>query len=63
MTTAAAQERDRIVAHLREAARRVLIEAMSHDQYDLGIAERAATVMEECADCIEQGDHWRTFDD
>ena len=56
-----ADERNRIVAHIREAASRVLLTAMNHNQYDLEIAERAATVMEETANAIEAGDHWRPF--
>lgn len=55
------EERNRIVAHIREAASRVLLTAMQHNQYDLEIAERAATVMEETANAIEAGDHWRPF--
>ena len=56
-----ADERNRIVAHIREAASRVLLTAMQRNQYDLEIAERAATVMEETANAIEAGDHWRPF--
>ena len=56
-----ADERGRIVEHIREAASRVLLTAMQHNQYDLEIAERAATVMEETANAIEAGDHWRPF--
>ena len=40
---------------------RALLTAMNHNQYDLEIAERAATVMEETANAIEAGDHWRPF--
>lgn len=54
-------ERQRIVVHIREASVRLLMEAMHHDQYDLEAVERAATVMEEVADAIESGDHWRPF--
>lgn len=57
----AAEERARIVAHIREGATRLLVEAMMQDQYSLEKAEVAATVMEEIASVIEEGDHWRAF--
>lgn len=62
MEITAADERERIVAHVREAAARMLWASIKDPvQYDLCIVERAVTVMEEVADLIEVGDHWREF--
>lgn len=63
MDITAADERARIVAHVREAAARMLWASIKDPvQYDLCIVDRAVTVMEEVADMIEVGDHWRKFD-
>lgn len=59
---AAITERARVVAHIREAAGRIIGEVMrAPDVYDLKTAEIAATAMEETAAAIETGDHWRDF--
>ena len=56
-------ERERIVAHIREGAARLLATAMMEPQrFDMRTAEQAATVMEETAAAIEGGDHWRAFE-
>ena len=56
-------ERERIVAHIREGAARLLATAMMEPQrFDMRTVEQATTVMEETASAIEGGDHWRTFE-
>jgi len=63
MEITAADERARIVAHVREAAARLLWEGIKDpEQYELCVIDKAVTVMEEVADLIECGDHWRQFD-
>lgn len=55
-------ERARVVAHIREAAGRIVGEVMrAPGLYDLKTAEIAATAMEETAAAIETGDHWKDF--
>lgn len=57
-------ERRQIVRHLKEAATRILSEAMYQPgRYDLKTAEIAATALEEAAGAIAEGDHWRLFDE
>lgn len=63
MIDSAISERERIVAHIREGAARLLATAMMEPQrFDMRTAEQAATVMEETAAAIEGGDHWRAFE-
>lgn len=63
MIDSAIAERERIVAHIREGAARLLSTAMLNpNQYDIRIIEQAVTVMEETASAIECGDHWRAFE-
>lgn len=50
-------ERIIIADYLRGVASRLLIEAMEKDQYNLERAELVASVLEESAEAIEQGDH------
>jgi len=48
------------VAHIRDAATLVLGSAMRQGGA-LGRAELAASVLEETASAIEEGDHWKEF--
>ena len=48
------------MAHVRLAAARILSSGI-HGKVDLMRAELAASVMEETAAAIEDGDHWREF--
>jgi hypothetical protein len=57
-------ERRQIVRHIKEAAARILCAGIQNPvQIDLKIAELVATALEEAAGAIEDGDHWRSFDD
>lgn len=56
------EERTRIVRHLREAAARLLAVGMADPKkFELRKIEIAAAVLEDAADMIEIGDHWREF--
>lgn len=61
MNENACVERMRIVNHIREGASRLLNMAMTGQVPNVADAELSVSVMEEIANAIEEGDHWREF--
>lgn len=51
-------ERSRIVEHVRETARHILVTAMANPEMNLERAEVICTVLEDVADSIEGAEHW-----
>lgn len=58
MVKEAIVERQRIVAHIKNTATKLLVDAMERNQYKLETAEIIASAMEEIAAWIEEGAHW-----
>lgn len=51
-------ERNRIVEHVRNTARHILVTAMADPEMNLERAEVICTVLEDVADSIEGAEHW-----
>ncbi|CAB4139115.1 hypothetical protein UFOVP351_21 [uncultured Caudovirales phage] len=51
-------ERNRIVGHVRNTARHILVTAMADPEMNLERAEVICTVLEDVADSIEGSEHW-----
>lgn len=51
-------ERNRIVGHIRNTARHILVTAMADPEMNLERAEVICTVLEDVADSIEEAEHW-----
>lgn len=51
-------ERSRIVEHIRDTARHILVKAMADPEMNLTRAEVICTVLEDVADSVENAEHW-----